>query len=499
MRGLGWLYLLALAGLGGVQLALRADVWLLAILLLIAAAALLPLTRGGWRVSDGMYAIMTVYFGSGALVVKTLAGQPVQSNLHVPDLSAAYLLAGFGSITIGYGLSQGVRRPLRFARALRRVTGHEPNLRRFAVPIFALGAMFLLLQTQFRAIAVSGGFTAGGFGGFGTFYPLLMLGAAMQAALVIRRPDQRRHGLVLAAMAATILALTLADNTKRTLFDFLFVVALAFVALNGRVRWRWVGPGSVAAACIFALLLPAIQIVRTDPDVRGTARIAATWDVLRANGFSASRLSAAQARVATGYRFAWIDSYVHPLTWNSERFTMIQPIDQVARGLAEHGTMGSADLWRDPAEALLPGFLIRKSLVTAPDRIAWHYGFRAKGSIARPVVGLIASSLAAFGLAGVLLLPGAIAAISFTLLDLVGGRLSGNVWAVFLLAATAFLAEREASTMLAFFCRSFPFILIVGGALLLVARRPRRAAAAGDGRDYAPISARRLATNAGAE
>lgn len=53
--------------------------------------------------------------------------------------------------------------------------------------------------------------------------------------------------------------------------------------------------------------------------------------------------------------------------------------------------------------------------------------------------------------------------------------------------------------MLAFFCRSFPFILIVGGALLLVARRPRRAAAAGDGRDYAPISARRLATNAGAE
>ena len=38
----------------------------------------------------------------------------------------------------------------------------------FFTVLVALGAMFLLLQTQFRAIAVSGGFTAGGFGGFGS-------------------------------------------------------------------------------------------------------------------------------------------------------------------------------------------------------------------------------------------------------------------------------------------------------------------------------------------
>ena len=496
MSALGWLYLLALATLGGVQLALRADPWVLAILLLIAAAALLPLARGEWRVSDGLYAIMTVYFGSGALVVKTLAGQPVQTNLHVPDLSAAYLLAGFGSITIGYGLSQGLRRPSRFARDLRRVTGHIPNLRRFALPVFALGAMFLFLQTQFRATAVDGGFTAGGFGGFGTFYPLLMLGAAMQAALVVRLPDQRRHRLVLAGMAAAILALTLADNTKRTLFDFVFVVALTLVALDGRIRWRWAVPTLLAAALVIGLIVPAIQIVRADPAVRGPERIAATWAVLRAHDFQPASLDAAQARIATSYRFAWRDSYVYPLTWNSERFTMIQPIDQVARAIGERGAMGGADLWRDPAETLLPGFLIKKTLVTAPDRIAWHYGFRARGSIARPVVGLIASSLAAFGLAGVLLLPGAIVALSFTALDYVGGRLPGNVWAVFLLAATAFLAEREASTTLSFFCRSFLFILIVGGAPLLTARRPRRA---DNEEGYDPTSARRLATNAGPE
>lgn len=473
MRALGWLYLLAIAGLACAQIQLGASPWLLAVLVLIALTVALPLASDAWRVSDGLYAIMTVYFGSGSLLVKTAAGQPVQSNLHAPDLSAGFLLAGFASITIGYGLSQKVRRPLRFAERLRAVTDDGANLQRFAVPVFALGALFLFLQTQFRGNAVNGGFEAG-FGGFGAFYPLLPLGAAMQAALGARAYRGRwRHGVVLGGMALVILALTLADNTKRTLFDFLFVVALAFVALGGRRGWVWIVPGAIGAVIAAALLMPAIQIVRTQADVRGLARIGATWQVLYAHGFDPARLARTGARVATGYQRAWRGSYVYPLTWNVDRFTMILPIDQVARALDTRGAMGGADLWRDPAETLLPGFLIRKTLVTAPDRIAWHYGFRAKGSIARPVVGLVASSLAAFGLVGVLLLPALVVAVTFTALDLVGGRLAGNAWAVFLLATTAFLAEREVSTTLSFFCRSFPFILLTGGVLLLLGRRSR--------------------------
>jgi hypothetical protein len=471
MRALGWLYLLAMAAIAAVQLHLGADLWVLSVLLVIAAAAAIPFTNSAWRVSDGLYAIMTVYFGTAGLVVKTLAGQPVQSNLRVPDLSAGYLLAGFASITIGYGLSQRVRRPLRFADDLRALTAHTPNLERLAMPVFLLGALFLLLQTKFRANAMHGGFEAGGFGGFGAFYPLLPLGAAMQAALVARRQSRPWwHALVLAAMALVILALTLADNTKRTLFDFLFV-GLAFVALGGGRRWTWIVPGAIGAGVALLLIAPAIQIVRTQADVRGIARIGATWQVLRDHGFDPARLAGAGERIATGYQRAWRDSYVYPLTWNTERFTMIQPIDQVARAIGERGAMGGTDLWRDPAETLLPGFLIRKTFVTAPDRIAWHFGFRANGSIARPVVGLVASSLAAFGLAGVLLLPALVVAFTFVMLDLVGGRIAGNVWAVFLLATTAFLAEREVSTTLSFFCRSFPFILLTGGALLLVGAR----------------------------
>lgn len=475
MRSLGWPYLLVLVLLGCVQLGLGASPWVLGVLLLIAAAAALPIFRQNWRVSDGLYAIMTVYFGTGALLVKTFAGQPVHTNLHVPELSAGYLLLGFCSISLGYAISRLVRRPSRAAEQLRQMTSHSPSLARFAVPVFLMGAVFLFLQTRYRPIAVQGGFEPGGFGGFGTFYPLLPLGTAMQAALVARHPRQTGHAIILAAMVLIVLALTLADNTKRTLFDCLLVIALAFIVQGVRPRLRWLVPAALSAAFVLALVMPAVQIVRTMGDVRSTARIGATWQVVRDAGFDPVRLAAQADRLAAGHQLVWRDSYVYPLAWNTERFTMIQPVDLVARGLDEYGTIGGADLWRDPAETLLPGFLITKTLANAPDRIAWHYRFRASGSIARPVVGLIASSLAAFGLAGVLLLPMLVTSLTFVALDLLSGRLKGNIWGAFVLAATTFLAEKEVSTTLSFFCRSFPFLLLVAASLLLIggARRPR--------------------------
>lgn len=474
MRSLGWVYLLALAAMAFAQLWIGASIWVLGVLLLIAAAALIPLTREEWRVSDGLYVLMTVYFGSGALVIKTLAAQPVQSNLDQPDASGGYLLLGFVSISIGYAVSHLVRRPSHMAEQLRALTGDSANLARFAAPIFLAGAVFLFLQTLYRPIAVQGGFEAGGFGGFGTFTPLLLLGIAMQAARVVQQPRRRRHQMMLAGMTLIVLALAMADNTKKTLFDCLLAIGLVFVVHGARLRLRWIVPAAVTTALLLAMVIPAVQIVRTIADVRSTARIAATWQVMRDADFDSLRLSAEADRIAVGHQLVWQDSYIFPLAWNTERFTMIQPIDLVARGLEEHGTMGGADLWRDPAETLLPGFLIEKTLANAPDRIAWHYGFRASGSIARPVVGLIASSLAAFGLAGVLLLPMLVTTLSFVALDLLGGRLNGNVWGVFVLTATTFLAEKEISTTLSFFCRSFPFLLMVAAMLLFgSARRPR--------------------------
>jgi hypothetical protein len=299
---------------------------------------------------------------------------------------------------------------------------------------------------------------------------------------------------VLVAMAVVILTLTLADNTKRTMFDFLFVAGATFLAFGTRPRWRWIVPPAIAAALAIAYVVPAIQIVRAQADTRGIGRIAATLRVVERNDYDPVAIAAEAARVAEGYHLTYRDSYVYPLTWNSERFTLIQPIDLVARKLDARGTMGAIDILRDPAETLLPSVLLKKLLVTAPDRIAWHYGFRANGSIARPVVGLIASSLAAFGLAGVLLLPGLTVAFTFVVLDGVGGRLVNNTWGAFLLASTAFLAEREVSTMLSFFCRSFIFIMLVGGVLLLIGYRKVRRA-----RMVSASNAPKLATNASPE
>lgn len=473
MKSLGWLYLLMLALLAVCQALLGASAPVLAALVIVAAGAFWPMRKRVLQISDVLYGIMSIYFGTASLIVKTMAGQPVQSNLAEPGMSAGYLVVGFASITAGYIVSQAFRRPARLAHALREITADPGNLARFAMPAFLLGALFLLLQTLFRGLAVNGGFEAG-FGGFGTFYPLLVLGAAMQAALVARRPRQQRHKLLLAGMAIIVLALTLADNTKRTLFDFLLVVIAASLAMGVRPRLHWIVPAALGTLLIMIYVVPAIQIVRTQADVRGPARITATLSVIADHRFDPARLSTEADRIAAGYQHGYRDSYVYPLAWNVERFTMIQPIDQVARNLDERGTMGGADLLRDPAETLLPSILIKKTLATSPDRIAWHFGFRADGSIARPVVGLIASSLAAFGLIGVILLPALIVACTFTALDFVGGPLRGNPWAVFLLASTTFLAEREVSTTLSFFCRSFLFIMATGGVLWLLGQRPVR-------------------------
>lgn len=486
------LYRIGVALLAALQLLLGANKSVLSVVVLVSVAALWPLCKRDWRISDGLYALMCLYFGTASLVVKTLTLQPIESNLHVPLVSAGYLFVGFASISIGYVFSQTVRQPWPIAGELREITDNPANLVRFAVPVFALGAVFYFLHTQFRALPSNGGFEAGGFGGFGTFYPLLILGAAMQSALIATRPRSTRHKAVLAGMALVILALTLADNTKRTLFDFLMAVGATLLAYRVPLRWRWAAPSALTAALALLYLVPAIQIVRTQADVRGIGRIAATLAVIRSNAFDPLALGREADRIAAGYQFAYHGSYVYPMTWNSERFTMIQPIDQVARKLDERGTMGGADILRDPAETLLPSFLLTKTLATAPDRIAWRYGFRANGSIARPVVGLIASSLAAFGLAGVLVLPALTVAFTFIVLDATGGRLAYNCWATFLFAATAFLAEREVSTTLSFFCRSFFFIMLTAAIMLLLGYRRKR-------RTGSSSSARRLATNAALE
>ena len=486
------IYSVSLALLFFAQLMLGADIPVLFSLVIVAACALIPLQMRGWRISDGLYAVMCVYFGTASLIVKTAAMQPVQSNLRMPELSAGLLLAGFASISIGYLGSHLVRQPWRIEHDLHGITAAPVNLARLALPTFTLGAVLYFLQTQMRPLASNGGFETSGFGGFGAFYPLLLLGAAMQTALIASHPGQLGHKARLGLMTIVIVALTLADNTKRTLFDFVMVVGVTFLAFGVRPRLRWIVPPAAAALIAIVYVVPAIHIVRMQPDVRSISRIAATFEVIRNAGFDPVELSQRADAIAAGYHLTYRDSYVYPLTWNTERFTMIQPIDQVARKLEERGTMGGADLWRDAAETLLPSFLLTKTLATAPDRIAWHYGFRAHGSIARPVVGLIASSLAAFGLAGVLLLPGLTVAFTFIMLDGIGGRMVSNCWASFVFASTTFLAEREVSTMLSFFCRGYLFLLIVAGALLLLGyRRVPRASA--------PSSAPRLATNASAE
>jgi hypothetical protein len=308
---------------------------------------------------------------------------------------------------------------------------------------------------------------------------MILLGVAMQFSLVLQKRKGMLAKAVLGVMALVVFGLTLADNTKKTAVDF--AVVLVAVGLSFNVRWklRWIIPGVSFALVVLLYIVPAIQIVRTQTDVRSIDRIGATLEVISDNDFDVGKISQRADRVTTGYQITFSDSYVYPLPWNTERFTMVQPIDQVARALPSRGIMGASDIATDILEATLPGSLIDKSLITTPDRISWFYGFRRYGSISRPVVGIVASSLAACGFIGVLLMPALTVGMGFVLINYFAGYMSRNVWAVYMFSAATFLPEKEVGTFISFFGRSFWFNLIFGLCLLIIKSLTRRRGSAG--------------------
>ena len=447
-----------------IQLLIGSNVLLLVIIGLIAAFGAIPISRRDLMITDVIFFATTLYYSTFALVIKSLLGQPLDQNLQAPILSAAYLTIGFTSMAIGYVAANSFVSQAKWIKPFVAEFGSRHFCRKVALWVFAIGSVLAILHNVLRGQVVEGSVEEGGFGGFGSFLFLLPFGWACQARLAFGSGATRRDSGILYAMGVVALFLALLANVKVIVVQYILVLILSFTAFGIRVRLRTLLVGALGVLLLILYVQPIIQITRGEAEGKSVFdRLTAIGPILVDSDFSASNLQVRADAVARGYRYSYLGSYVYPSTWSVDRFSMILPIDEVARKLGEAGTTGGGDIVKEVVENTLPSAVVSKTGVATADTIGWHFGFTRNGSISRPVVGLVASCLAAYGILGVVLLPAVITFLTFAVINCLGTHLRGSAWSIFVLMTFIVFVEKEIAPIITLFTHEIPLEAVVVG------------------------------------
>lgn len=413
--------------------------------------------------------VLSVYSGLGALIVKALLWQPLESNLIEPAQTALLLAAGFASAAFASRLSSPVVPSMPYM-ALDRSE-------RLVLPLTLIGFLFQTLHIALRPQLSNDSLDqAEGFGGFGSLYFVLLLGVALQFYWY-SRTRSRKHLQIILLTCLIFLVLSILGNVKRLFLDFLFISALSIYAYSLRIQWTRMLLVVGALGVMLAYLSPAIHLTRDSfQSVSLFERITGVYDVLVENEFSLGKLHDAEDLYIRGFTYSYRPnaSYVFPNTMNADRFCLAFPLDQVVRAYSEDGKIGLGLFMSHAVKASLPSLLVTKDAFAGADIVAWQYGIRDSGSIARPVIGLTASAVAAWGAWGPLLLPALVLLPIFILLDRFPGRVAGNPVTVMLIVVSANLAELGIDGVMLFFLRQVPLTLIASMLILRWGSTPTR-------------------------
>jgi hypothetical protein len=459
------------------QVGMGADIPLVLVLALIAAATLLPLTKDNIAPGDCIYIGLSLYCGGFALLTKTLLGQPVDSNLIAPEISGLHMLVAFASITAAYLLAQRFTPKLSQPAGVFRYFNSPFFLKNFSRFGFVVGAIFHILHLILRPRFINGtGEQTAGFGGFGSFYFLIVMAFAAQIALCKLGENKARERTIATFMFVAILLMTVAGNVKKDILDALVILAISTYALGFKVGVRQVVAGAILLFAINFVLTPLIHITRSSgADFSISERFQYTAEVVSTNNFDLGKINDINDRITQGFRtnYRAFGSYVYPSTVNLDRFSLIFPLDQVVRTGGPPRIMPN-DIVNRVLQIVLPSSLITKSPGSMADLVGWSYGFRAPGTVSRPVVGLPASSVALGGLFGAAIIPFGILSVVFTLLNWLGGSLKGNPWAIALTVSLMHIPEKEVDALFGIMLREAPLILIVMALFIHTMRSQRR-------------------------
>jgi hypothetical protein len=443
-----------------VQLGLGSDVIVDGVFLAIALTPLLIVDYDNLWASDMMMISISMYMGGLSLLFKTAMLQPLQQNLVDPDWSAAYLLAGFMSIVAGFFVVRWiVRRPYAFREKFVSPFNGEALLRMTARGSFIVGLVTQVLQAITQPRLTNGVMEAtAGFGGFGQFYFMLLLGLSAQVALLTKFRTNVFERYLLLFMTGGIIAISLVLNVKKPIFDMITVFLLSIYAY--RITIRPMHVAAIAGTLVFTVGVasPLIHIARYQGAASASQRIDTTIRILEQNDYDLGKLNKITSHQFTTYsNYREGESYYYPSTENLDRFSLILPTDQVVRThspgrLELLEQLGLAVRW------IAPSFVLSHVSYNGADEIAWHYGIRNWGILGRPVIGVVASSYGVGGAWAVALLPALAFGMLFAELDLFFGQLKDNTLAVAAASLVLQFAEKEVDQLLVITWREVLFM-----------------------------------------
>jgi hypothetical protein len=439
-------YASLMIGLFLAQLGMGANLSLDISFLIISLTPILVVDRNDIWPADILYFSLAAYFGGMSLIFKTALLQPLQQNLFAPDMAALYQILSFASITVALICIRLVRRYPSRTQTFIAQTIKRPQFVRWMARIFyAMGFGTQVLAAIFKPQLQNGVMSQSeGFGGFGSFYFMMVFGLAAQMSVALNAKEKSFERLLLATMFVGALFIAMISNVKKPLYDAIILACLSVYAFKIKIK-----PGQVAmvvAGLVFmqVVVSPLIHIVRYEATAKSPIeRITATMDLLREYDYDFGKLSdVTDVQATTMHTYRADQSYYYPSTANIDRFSLILPTDQVVRS-GQPAQLSPWDQLLSGVRQTLPSFVIEHTSYVGADEVAWTYGIRDWGAIARPVIGVTASSYATGGLWAVLTLPGALFGILFWVIDRYFGRLSMNILGVAIAAYIAQYAEKE--------------------------------------------------------
>ena len=447
------IYAFFIALLSLFQIALGANLIVLSAIDLVCFSALVPLTSKTFGPNDLLFLSMGLYYGTFSLILKSIVLQPVQLNLQVPYLTSAYLVGGFGMIFLGYLLTERtisrhyIGTTLRTWNVFEKTYADVDFLYRYTPPL-ALFALTLVLvisifsNSTLEIVVEKQSVSSLNF--LAAYIPLAQLALAMTLSLSFTQKDRMMRTIAIVILAVALVS-SLLTNHKTTMFVIGITVPLHLLAYKIRVNVRVILGMLLGIIVTFFYATPIIHIIRTE-QIDKSQYITQIVKILNETEFNPFAIQKLQDKLNStrSLDLASEIDYLAPFDLTTDRFTLLMPIDQIARH-DNRAPIGSGTYFRKEIKELLPRAIIGEhDLQNISDEVAWRYSIRENGVIARPALGVLGTGLGIAGPLGLLLFGPLVAMMMFVVNKLVcNGSIWQNPWAVFIASYSFFRGEAD--------------------------------------------------------
>lgn len=462
-------YIVILLLLGLLHIVIGSSLILILNFIIISVTGWFFLKLNNIRFSNLFIFLFSMYYGFLNLLIKALLFQKLQSNLIYPFESGFIVLIGFFCICLAGILSQIVIGDK--SSRLNKIFENKNFINNGIIPFLILGFIFRFLHLySTNEVYVEGGEA---FGGFGTFKFILIFGFILLYKKYSENMDDF-YGKIIIFCSFLVVILAIITNTKKDIFDFVFLSGFCIYFFKIKLNFKLVSFVGLIVILVVMFLSPVIHLMRDDYNKETIGeRIEKMYAILSENNFSPVSLYAAEGAYMEGFTYSYGEnnSYIYPSKLNLDRFLLIFTVDQITREINNNNYIGFDVLGKEVKEAVLPSVFVDKDPQIATDIIAWKYGIRANGSVARPVLGYIATSSAIGGIYTVILFPLIELFLFFCFMNYFFGEIKGRIWGVFGFILVYGYVEKGVGEYISFMLRDSLIVVLCIIFLYIIFRR----------------------------